>query len=370
MCNTVTRAQESFKIAQEIAGDDAVLLHARFTAVERVAQEQRLVKELGPEARRETDRPYRRVVVATQVVEQSLDVDFDCIITDIAPVDLLLQRMGRVHRHRRPESDRPGWARKPQVFVRGMEEIGAPTQPPVFSQGVDTVYESALLLPTCVELNLYEDSTAQKITLPADIPRLVQAVYSHPQVPEDWQDDYLQTFAEMESQREDSRKRASSYQFPSPFKVSPFESLWQGEKQDPSEEEGFAQVRDTDPTIEVVLTQVAGDGYYRPLPWLDSDLAEQAIARGNVPEHSVARLLATSTVRLPYQFSKYPQTLDAVLTELEQNTDLAWEQSPFLTGQLQLTLDDNLQATLHNYTLRYSKELGLELLIPTPNRKE
>lgn len=370
LCNTVTRAQEAYKIAQEIAGDDVVLLHARFTAVERVAQEQKLVRELGPEARRETDRPYRRVVVATQVVEQSLDVDFDCIITDIAPVDLLLQRMGRVHRHRRPESDRPVWARKPQVFVRGMEEIGAPTQPPVFSQGVDTVYESALLLPTCAEMKLYEEHEPETLTLPLDIPRLVQAVYTSPTVPQLWQNDYLQAFAEMESQREDSRKRASSYQFPSPFKVSPFENLWQGEKQDPSEEEGFAQVRDTDPTIEVVLTQVAGDGYYRPLPWLDSNLSEQAIARGNVPEHSVARLLATSTVRLPYQFSKYPDTLDVVLTELEQNTDLAWEQSPLLKGQLQLTLNDNLQATLHNYALRYSKELGLELLTPTPNRKE
>ena len=84
----------------------------------------------------------------------------------------------------------------------------------------------------------------------------------------------------------------------------------------------------------------------------------------------MARLLATSTVRLPYQFSKYPATLDVVLTELEQNTDLAWEQSPLLKGQLQLTLNDNLQATLHNYALRYSKELALEHLTPTPKRKE
>ena len=84
ICNTVDRAQAAYQLAQQQIGDEAYLLHSRYTAVERVQRESHLVQELGPGASLGQGRPDRRIVVATQVVEQSLDLDFDCMVTDIA----------------------------------------------------------------------------------------------------------------------------------------------------------------------------------------------------------------------------------------------------------------------------------------------
>ena len=93
-------------------GLDPDLFHARFALVDRLAIENRVVSGFG----RSSARPERsgRILVATQVVEQSLDLDFDALATDLAPVDLLIQRAGRLWRHNRPE--RKG---RPELLVVG-----------------------------------------------------------------------------------------------------------------------------------------------------------------------------------------------------------------------------------------------------------
>ncbi|AHH16506.1 CRISPR-associated helicase [Nocardia nova SH22a] len=81
---------------------DIILLHGRMMPRDRLPIEQRLVKLTGlgtDRGQRNPQRPQRLIVIATQVIEQSLDVDFDWIVTDLAPIDLLIQRRGRLHRH-------------------------------------------------------------------------------------------------------------------------------------------------------------------------------------------------------------------------------------------------------------------------------
>ena len=88
-CNTVGRAQQAFDALRN-AGLDPVLLHSRFTARDRLTKEK--VLEPGCE--------QRIVMVATQVVEVSLDVSFGTVYTDPAPLEALFQRFGRVNRFR------------------------------------------------------------------------------------------------------------------------------------------------------------------------------------------------------------------------------------------------------------------------------
>jgi CRISPR-associated endonuclease/helicase Cas3 len=80
-------------------GVPATLFHARFAMADRMEREGDVLSTFGKDARAEARRG--RVLVATQVIEQSLDLDFDVMVSDLAPVDLLIQRAGRLFRHER-----------------------------------------------------------------------------------------------------------------------------------------------------------------------------------------------------------------------------------------------------------------------------
>ena len=98
---------EAIEAAEELRrrGVDADLLHARFAMVDRLRHEQALKARFGRDGRGREG----QVLVATQVVEASLDLDFDVMVSDLAPIGSLIQRAGRLWRHMdvRPEADRP-----------------------------------------------------------------------------------------------------------------------------------------------------------------------------------------------------------------------------------------------------------------------
>lgn len=103
--NTVVDALAAFdRLAQTLPEGRAMLFHARYTLHDRLAMEQRVLAAFG-KASRPAERAGR-LLVATQVVEQSLDVDFDLLVTDLAPIDRVIQRAGRLRRHRRTAD---GW---------------------------------------------------------------------------------------------------------------------------------------------------------------------------------------------------------------------------------------------------------------------
>jgi CRISPR-associated endonuclease/helicase Cas3 len=104
--NTVHDALNGYtQLRGHLAEDRLMLFHARFAMGDRLDIERSVTSTYG----RKSTALVRngKVLIATQVVEQSLDLDFDLLVTDLAPMDLLIQRAGRLHRHPRDEKGNP-----------------------------------------------------------------------------------------------------------------------------------------------------------------------------------------------------------------------------------------------------------------------
>lgn len=158
--NKVRRAQALFQ--QVWPHGPSTLFHARFPMDQRLKIEQSVLSHFGPEGTATAG----HVLIATQVAEQSLDIDMDLLITDIAPVDLVLQRAGRIHRHERGQRNRPAGFTEPKVLVGGLDK---PVPPAVLTS---YVYDPWLVLRSAAWLQGHP-----QLQLPADIDLAVQQVY-------------------------------------------------------------------------------------------------------------------------------------------------------------------------------------------------
>ena len=175
ICNTVREAQEGYlavKTAAEVLPEadrpEVILFHARFLHDDRKRIEEQVVGKFGPD-NGTLPRPHRAVVVATQVVEQSLDLDFDVLMTQFAPVDLLLQRAGRMHRHLdvRPSEKRPEGVRRPCMLLLQPKTAGGEA----YFGPYGLIYEPFVLIKSLIALVGREEIGLQ------DVRDLVEAVY-------------------------------------------------------------------------------------------------------------------------------------------------------------------------------------------------
>ncbi len=171
--NTVRRAQKIFEQVDCLASHDIdrMLLHARFPLEDRQMLETDLTNKYSPNGKR----PFKGIVIGTQVLEQSLDLDFDVMVSDLAPIDFILQRAGRLHRH--SCHTRPLAHRYPHLWINIPQSTdGSPTL-----TTDKTVYDEFILYKT---LALF--SGRGKINLPADYRLLVESVYNTDVPPEDY----------------------------------------------------------------------------------------------------------------------------------------------------------------------------------------
>lgn len=167
--NTVTEAQELYeKLKERLPEEELVLFHSRFTLERRLEIEGEILNKYGNG--KNATRPRRGVVVATQVLQESLDVCFDAMVSDLAPVDLLLQRAGRLHRHKR--------VRPPKLQHRRLHVI----LPNLMGGTPDfgwsgLVYFKNLLARTGSLFFQGEECLPVEVSLPDGVAPLIEAVY-------------------------------------------------------------------------------------------------------------------------------------------------------------------------------------------------
>lgn len=341
--NTVRKAQEiAAELQSAFPKAEVIIMHAQFIMTDRAKREEQILKRVGKHSTPESRR--RLIIVGTQVLEQSLDLDFDLMITELCPMDLLLQRTGRLHRHNRV---RPQGLETASCFVLDETDDS-------FDSGSAAIYGEWLLMRTRALL-------PNKLTIPSDIPLLVQQTY------DETNNEMLGELTEgMESAQEEYVKKTKKKERnacnwligkPSERKGKSLDGWLDNAIGLSSEQAGERAVRDGDPSIDVIALMRDAEGQIHTV----SDECERVIPADRPPSREEALLIARQKLRLPGFFGRR-WNIDSTITQLESETKSnfsAWQDSALLKEELVLLFDNELNAVLGEVRLHYDIKTGL-----------
>ena len=334
--NTVARAQKIYEIVREVFPEiEMDLLHSGYLVKDRLECEKRIRSKLGKPGDPHVRRPDKYIVVGTQVLEQSLDIDFDWLITDLAPIDLILQRIGRLHRHVRKRA--PGFEQAQCTVLELAEGHKNPSE---------LIYGEYLLHRT-------REILKKKIVIPDDMPSLIEAVYDN--------ENYDRELIKWRESEDIKRVKPEHFMINKPaperhrfrycmpdFMTSDLAKLNDGEN-------GEARVRDSGGTVEIVAIQKKDEGYYFLSSGHHMDFSKQECFKE----------LSAETLKLPYQLSNpgiIGFTLDALRKEQACIPDVI-KDSPWIKGKYLVMFDQNSQAVIKihekQYHFKYDKHMGI-----------
>ena len=336
--NTVKQAQELAKeIKQTFSEHSVILLHSRLLMADRAGRESDLLCLLGKHSTKEQRQGL--IVVGTQILEQSLDIDFDLLITQLCPMDLFLQRLGRLHRHARP---RPAGLQDAVCMVLNQND---PDEGTKAVYGAWLLYRTAQLLP-------------KRITLPNDIAPLVQAVYQDGDQVLPAGDPAFALWQKHQQGIREKERKAQMFRIPDASALmetihglldsSPADSDWVA----------LASVRDGEPSLDVLVMEQRENGEVAFIPW---QYAGALVSRDRAPSQEECKHILRQRLQLPSALCK--QGMDDVIASLEKKQRQVvpeWYQAPLLQGELFLFLDVHGTAEIGDYQLTYTKEWGLE----------
>ena len=357
ICNTVAQAQTLFEtLRAEFEGwiepEHLLLFHARMPFGWRKEREDRILQLFGKD---KSARPQRTLVISTQVLEQSLDLDFDWMASQMAPTDLLLQRVGRLHRHMAKAGEPPLKRydlQTPELAILSDAQGDAPPN----SGASEWVYEREILLKSWL---LWRDKTA--LELPTEIEPLIEATYAQQAVApsEAWDKALLDARAEREAAVEKSRQAADVVAVhcktkrgnpvePSSFVDAPSRDL--RDDDNPKIHAALrAKTREDAQSITVVCLCQIGDNFYLPNRDGTPDL-NQPIDFGAEPKHKVAKQLMNFAVPISHK-----GVCAALANEKVPDN---WKKSPFLRHVRRLGFE-NGEVQVGNQTLRLDGALGI-----------
>lgn len=342
ICNTVAGAQEIYRLLtrdarfQNLRRDGHLtLFHARFPVEDRLRIESKVLRDFGKRG----PRPTKAIVVATQVVEQSLDIDFDVMVTEVAPIDLMLQRAGRIHRHQRK---RPKGLEEPELLW---------ISPPMGQDGLPSfgssewVYDSYLLLRS---LLLLKDKGT--FVIPDGIEALIESVYGDDSLQDLAGHDSLRSVLEEAREKHENERRqmeSLAKRFLCGQPASP-ESIWSVPSGvvDDSDHNVERLTRLGCPTVMLVCAHETGGGIAldpagaEPLPRVDQGSPE-----------ALRRILQRSVRIRVSLWKKY----EPPVTPVEEKR---WEDVPLLRSS-RLAVFREGQIKKGKYILRLDPELGL-----------
>lgn len=301
------------------------LFHSRFAMIDRQRIESDTLGYFGKESTAEQRRG--RVLIATQVVEQSLDLDFDLMISDLAPIDLLIQRMGRDQRHirdaagNRLEGEGAMDLREAPVFYL----FGPPaTETPAENwlkaalPGTQKVYQNVGQLWLTQQLL----GKAGKLSMPGDARRLIEGVYG-----EEAQDGIPTSLQELSNKAIADAYAKLGIARMNTLKLSKGYSRTSAEDSGGWEDEAKIPTRLGDDTVRVALVLADGDGWR---PYAEDENFAWDLSMVSVPQHSwlKAREAIPADVRI---------SLEAVKEEVKA---LKWVELFPLTQELSIWYDE------------------------------
>lgn len=338
ICNTVDRSMEVYKHLKDSLKDtECLLFHARTLQKWRREREEDVLRKFG-KGEKQADgtyanphRPPRAVLVATQVIEQSLDLDFDLMFSEIAPIDLLLQRAGRLHRHLR---NRPDSLKNPQFIV--LCDVTANEPPPhSFPGGVEFIYERYILLLTLLILRKRDE-----IRIPKEIEELVESVYGgkEPDCGNEWKKALEIAYQKMEGDRLAFTLEARNLLVSRPM--------------DPSDLiEGFNMqlLDDEDPKVHKTVKAATRLG----APSITVVMLPQDGAIRSNPDILEVRSLLDRSVKLGHR--------GIFGTLLDQQSPQEWSGNVHLRYSRLLKLNERNQGRVGNYLLTVDDELGVAI---------
>ena len=364
ICNTVDCTQQVYlalkKYFPEMADDGSPeldILHARYLFGERQRRERRTLLrfskqgstvDCGEEGMVRVLRPKRAVLVATQIIEQSLDLDFDLLVTEMAPVDLILQRAGRLqrHGHTRPVcfQDRPElWIVAPDLDGSGI---------PTFGNGTEAVYDYHILLRSWLALK-----DRDTLSIPDDIEPLIEQVYNSqelppPTLPPGIQARWQESLKKLERERKEYQYLAQKNQILPPTYhddiLAEFNKDLE-EEDDPKLQRSIQALTRIveEPSVRVLC--LYGDlkqPRFSPTSGVGLDLATS-------PDDIGVRMLLSRSVTISHR-GLAPEIREHAPPCYEQ-----WRKNPLLRHHYLLFFDDRGTCSLVNYRLHIDDELGI-----------